>query len=57
MLEGTEGRIHFVRYTPEMEQARAQGRLRTNSFVPCGACLWMGLPPLRARTWAVRMTS
>jgi hypothetical protein len=33
MLEGTEGRIHFVRYTPEMEQARAQGRLRTNSFV------------------------
>lgn len=33
MLEGTEGRIHFVRYTPEMEDARAQGRLRTNSFV------------------------
>jgi hypothetical protein len=32
MLEGTDGRVHFIRYTSEMEEARAQGRLRTNSF-------------------------
>lgn len=33
MLEGTDGQIHFVQYTPEMEAARSQGQLRTNSFV------------------------
>ena len=33
MLEGTDARIHFVHYTPEMEAARSQGQLRTNSFV------------------------
>ena len=33
MLEGTDAQIHFVNYTPEMEVARSQGQLRTNSFV------------------------
>jgi type IV secretory pathway VirD2 relaxase len=33
MLEGTDGRIHFVPYTAEIERARSQGELRTNSFV------------------------
>jgi type IV secretory pathway VirD2 relaxase len=33
MLEGTDAQIHFVHYTPEMEAARSEGRLRTNSFV------------------------
>lgn len=33
MLEGTDGRVHYVYYTPEMETARSQGGLRTNSFV------------------------
>ena len=32
MLEGTDGRIHFIHYTPEMEAARARGELRSNSF-------------------------
>jgi type IV secretory pathway VirD2 relaxase len=32
MLEGTDGRIHFIHYTPEMEAARARGELRVNSF-------------------------
>ena len=32
MLEGTDGRIHFIHYTPEMEAARARGELRANSF-------------------------
>lgn len=33
MLEGTDGRVHYIYYTPEMETARSQGGLRTNSFV------------------------
>jgi gluconate kinase len=33
MLEGTDARVHFVYYTPEMDQARNRGGLRTNSFV------------------------
>ena len=33
MLEGTDAKIHFIQYTPEMEEARSRGELRTNSFV------------------------
>jgi hypothetical protein len=33
MLEGTDARVHHVYYTPEMEEARSRGSLRTNSFV------------------------
>ncbi len=33
MLEGTDARVHYVYYTPEMEAARNRGGLRTNSFV------------------------
>jgi hypothetical protein len=33
MLEGTDARVHFVYYTPEMEEARSNGEMRTNSFV------------------------
>jgi hypothetical protein len=33
MLEGTDARIHHIYYTPEMEDARNRGALRTNSFV------------------------
>jgi type IV secretory pathway VirD2 relaxase len=33
MLEGTDGQVHYVYYTPELEAARSQGGLRTNSFV------------------------
>ena len=33
MLEGTDAKIHFIQYTPEMEEARSKGELRTNSFV------------------------
>jgi type IV secretory pathway VirD2 relaxase len=33
LLEGTDAKIHFIHYSPEMEQARHEGRLRTNSFV------------------------
>jgi hypothetical protein len=33
MLEGTEARVHLINYTPEIEEARGRGELRTNSFV------------------------
>jgi hypothetical protein len=33
MLEGTDAMVHFIQYTPEMEEARSRGELKTNSFV------------------------
>lgn len=33
MLEATNGRIHYVCYTREMEKARSRGGLRANSFI------------------------
>ena len=33
MLEGTDARVHYLYYTPEMEAARNRGSLRTNSFI------------------------
>jgi hypothetical protein len=33
MLEGTDAKVHFIYYTPEMEEARSRGGLPTNSFV------------------------
>jgi type IV secretory pathway VirD2 relaxase len=33
MLEGVDSRVHYVEYTPEMEEARARGELRTNAFI------------------------
>ena len=33
MLEGTDAKVHFIQYTSEMEQLRADGLLRTNSFL------------------------
>lgn len=33
MLEGTDAKVHFIDYTPEIEEARSRGELRSNSFV------------------------
>jgi type IV secretory pathway VirD2 relaxase len=33
MLEGIDAKVHFIQYTPEMEEARSRGGLGTNSFV------------------------
>ena len=33
LLEGTDARVHLIYYTPELEDARSRGRLRTNSFI------------------------
>lgn len=47
MLEGTDGRIHYVYYSPEMEAARSQGGLRTNSFVRIRKLFSEGHPVLK----------
>jgi hypothetical protein len=33
MLEGTDAKVHFTQYTPEMEEARSRGELSVNSFI------------------------
>jgi len=33
LLEGTDGRLHHVYYTPEIHYARSVGKLRTNSLI------------------------
>ena len=33
MLEGTEAQVYYIYRTPEMEEARSHGLLRTNSFI------------------------
>jgi len=33
LLEGTDARVYHIHYTPEMEDARSRGELRTNAFV------------------------
>src|SRR5262249_42933928 len=33
MLEGTDGCVHHIPYTPEIEEARARGLMKTNAFV------------------------
>jgi hypothetical protein len=33
LLEGTDARVHMIYYTPELEDARSRGQLRTNSFI------------------------
>ena len=33
MLEGTDGRVYYLGYTPELDEARSRGDLTTNSFV------------------------
>ena len=47
MLEGTDGQVHYVYYTPEMEGARGRGGLRTNSFVRLRKLFADGHPALK----------
>jgi type IV secretory pathway VirD2 relaxase len=46
MLEGTDARVHHVYYTPEMEEARSRGTLRTNSFIRLRRMFVEGQPVL-----------
>ena len=47
MLEGTDGQVHYVYYTPELEAARSQGGLRANSFVRLRKLFAEGHPSLK----------
>jgi len=47
MLEGTDGQVHYVYYTPEMEATRSQGGLRTDSFVRLRKVFAEGHPVLK----------
>jgi hypothetical protein len=44
MLEGTDARVHHIYYSPEIEEARNRGQLRTNSFVRLRRYLIDGAP-------------
>jgi len=46
MLEGTDARVHYVYYTPEIEAARSRGEPRTNSFVQLRKSSAEGRPAL-----------
>jgi type IV secretory pathway VirD2 relaxase len=49
MLEGTDAKVHFIHYTPEMELLRADGGLRTNSFLRLRKLVANGKPVLIAQ--------
>jgi len=46
MLEGTDARVHYVYYTPEMSVARSSGGLKTNSFIRLRKLFKEGRPVL-----------
>ncbi len=46
MLEGTDAKVHLIHYTPEMEEARSRGGLRTNSFARLRKLFVDGSPAL-----------
>jgi type IV secretory pathway VirD2 relaxase len=46
MLEATDARVHYVCYTPEMEEVRSRGGLRTNSFIRLRKLFSEGRPVL-----------
>jgi type IV secretory pathway VirD2 relaxase len=49
MLEGTDARVHMLYYTAEMEEARSNGELQTNSFVRLRNVFAGGQPALDIR--------
>jgi type IV secretory pathway VirD2 relaxase len=51
LLEGTDARVHLLYYTPEMEDARSQGKLRVNNFVRLQRQFVNGQPLLGIDDW------
>jgi hypothetical protein len=47
ILEGTDARVHYVRYTPEMHASRSEGGLKINSFIRLRSVLIEGRPVLK----------
>jgi hypothetical protein len=48
LLEGTDARVYYVPYAPEIETARNEGRLGTNSFIRLRKIFVGGKPALEA---------
>jgi hypothetical protein len=46
LLEGTDARVHYIHYTPEMEMTRNNGGLRTNAFIRLRSASKEGRPVL-----------
>lgn len=44
MIEGTDARVHHIYYTPEIEEARANGTMKTNAFVRLQKVMASGSP-------------
>lgn len=44
LLEGTDARVHYIHYTPELEAARNRGGLTTNSFIRLRKSSTVGQP-------------
>jgi hypothetical protein len=44
LLEGTDAKVDYIPYTPEMEETRSQGGLRTNSFITMRKLFVAGQP-------------
>jgi len=49
ILEGTDAKVHFIYYTPEMDEARSRGGLRTNCLVRLRKLFPAGQPTLDIR--------
>jgi type IV secretory pathway VirD2 relaxase len=47
LLEGTDGMLHMLYYTAEMEEARSRGKLRVNSFIRMRNRFAAGHPELK----------
>jgi hypothetical protein len=47
ILEGTDGQVHYIYYTPEMDAARSRGGLRTSTFVRLRKLFAEGYPVLK----------
>ncbi len=49
ILEGTDAEVHFIYYTPEMDEVRGRGGLRTNYYVRLRKLFVAGRPTLDIR--------
>jgi len=49
ILEGTDAQVHFIHYTPEMDEVRGRGGLRTNYYVRLRKLFVAGRPTLDIR--------
>jgi hypothetical protein len=51
MLEGADAKVHLIYYTPDREESRSQGGLRTNSFIRLRKIIANATPELEIRDY------